>query len=124
MKIRFFKFSVLLPIIIGLFIGAILFWTGYSEDGPGSCVVGLAVFFGLALLALWNAGVVKFGLLAPILLFCYAVGIIALDIRLFLEGEFDNVKILIAIIGAAVMMISVGVVLLVRRKFPQNHKND
>jgi hypothetical protein len=118
MKIGFFKLSVLLPVIIGFFSGAMLFWVGYSEDGPGACVLGLALFFGMAMFALRNACVVKPGFLAPILLFCYAVGVAALDVLLFLEGEFDSIKALAAVFVLAAVMVAVGVALLYRRRQP------
>jgi hypothetical protein len=119
MTTKIMKLSVLLPIVTGSFLGAMLFWVGYSEDGPGACVVGLAVFFGLIMLSLRNAGLVKSGFLAPILLFCYAAGIAVLDVRLYLEGEFDSVKILAAVIIVAAVMRVIGVFLLFRRRLPR-----
>ncbi|GHU80266.1 hypothetical protein FACS1894191_5120 [Clostridia bacterium] len=117
MKIRFARTSVLLPIVIGLVLGAAFFWLGLSEDAPGACAVGLALAFALVMLGIRNAGVIKKGLLAPALLFCYALGGVILNTALILDGEFEeypNMAYIGFMLGGA--MLAVGAFLLYRRK--------
>jgi LPXTG-motif cell wall-anchored protein len=120
MEVRFTKLSVLLPIIIGILLGSMFFWLGSSEDAPGACAFGLALAFGLAMLGIRNAGVIKKGFLAPILLFCYAIASIFLDFVLLIDHEFEkNPGIVFIGLALGVIMIVVGVIMLRRRKKKQ-----
>lgn len=103
--------ATLLPALIGIAVGALLFIFGYSEDAPGMCLIGLSVAFVLTVLGVYNAGVIKKGFLAPIFLFCFGVGGIFLSIVLLLDGEFEDLPGL-ALIGVAfgVMLIIIGAV--------------
>jgi LPXTG-motif cell wall-anchored protein len=117
MKVKFTKLSVLLPITIGILLGAAFFWLGSSEDAPGACAIGLALAFGLSMLGVRNAGVIKKGLLAPILLFCYAIAGVFLDFVLLFDHEFeDNPGMVFIGLALGVIMIAVGVIILRRRK--------
>lgn len=71
------------------------------------------------MLGVRNAGAIKKGLLAPILLFCYAVGGIFLDLVLFFDHEFENNPGMVFTgLALGAIMIAAGVVLLRRRKKP------
>ncbi|GHU71796.1 hypothetical protein FACS1894184_19040 [Clostridia bacterium] len=56
MLIKITKPSVLLPIAIGILLGAAFFWLGLSADAPGACAIGIALAFGLIMLKIRNAG--------------------------------------------------------------------
>ena len=103
------KLATLLPILIGIAVGTVLFIFGYSEDAPGMCLVGLSVAFVLIMWGVYNAGMIKKGFLAPILLFCFGAGGIILSIVLLLDGEFENSPWL-ALVGVAlgIALISTG----------------
>jgi hypothetical protein len=66
---KFLKLKVILPIILGIVIGGILFAIGELDDAPGMCAIGISIGFILITLGINNTGVIKKGLLAPILLF-------------------------------------------------------
>jgi LPXTG-motif cell wall-anchored protein len=117
MKTKLVKPSVLMPIIIGIVLGEAGFILGSSEDAPGVVAMGLALAFGLCMLGIRNAGVIKKGLLAPILLFCYAIAGIILDFVLLFDHEFEDKPWLVFIgLALSAIMIAVGVLLLYRRK--------
>jgi hypothetical protein len=111
--VTFGKPSVLLPIALGVLSGAGLFAFGYTQDAPGLCAIGLALAFGLMMLGIRNAGVIKKSVFAPLMLFFYAAGIILLDLVLFFDHEFED-KPWLVFIGLAfgVIMIAVGIILL------------
>lgn len=87
---KLLKPATILPILIGLVIGAVLFWIGSSEDAPGMCVIGLSVAFVLCMWGMYNTGIIKKEFLAPIYLFCFGAGGILLSIVLLLDGEFGE----------------------------------
>lgn len=117
MTVKFSKLSALLPIVIGVLFGAGLFVLGYTQDSPGMCAVGLAFAFGFIMLGVRNAGVFKKGLFVPLMLFCYAAGIILLDLVLFFDREFeDNPGLVFIGLALGVIMIVAGIILLRRRK--------
>ncbi|GHU72728.1 hypothetical protein FACS1894184_20630 [Clostridia bacterium] len=125
MLIKFTKVSVLLPIAIGMLLGAVFFWLGLSADAPGACVIGLALAFGLSMLGVHNADVIKKGLLAPTVLFCYALGVTILNISLILNGELEeypNMAYIGFLLGGA--MLSVGVFLLSLRRKRQSGEDN
>jgi LPXTG-motif cell wall-anchored protein len=76
--------------------------------------------FGLAMLGVRNAGVIKKGLLAPILLFCYTIAGIFLDFVLLFDHEFKyNPGVAFIGLALGVIMIAIGVIMLRRRKKKQ-----
>lgn len=103
--------TVLLPILIGIVIGALLFSVGASEDAPGLCLIGLSVAFVLIMWGLTKAGLIKNGFLAPILLLCFGVGGVVLSIVLLLDGEFgDSPGFAIIGIGVGFLLLTMGVI--------------
>ena len=108
---KLIKPASLLPILIGIAVGTVLFIFGYSEDAPGMCLIGLSIAFVLVMWGVYNAGMIKKGLLAPILLFCFGAGGIVLSIVLLLDGEFENSPWL-AIVGVAlgIALIVIGTI--------------
>lgn len=94
------------PMLAGIAIGALLFAFGYTEDAPGMCLLGLSIAFVLALWGLYRAGLVKRGLLSPILLSCFGAGGVLLSIVLLLDGEFEDSP------GLALLGMAVGAALI------------
>ncbi len=87
------KFSspkVVFPIILGIIIGGLLFALGDYGDAPGICAIGLSVGFILVMLGINNAGVIKKGLLLPILLLFFAAFVALITTSTLLDGEFGD----------------------------------
>ncbi|GHU57487.1 hypothetical protein AGMMS49975_23160 [Clostridia bacterium] len=117
MPAKFVKLSVLFPIIVGILLGSAFFVLGYTQDAPGACAIGLALAFGLTMLGIRNAGIIKRGLLAPLLLFCYATATIILDFALLFDNEFGDSPDMVFIgLALGAIMIAVGVIVLRLRK--------
>ncbi len=87
---KFFKLKVILPIILGIIIGGLLFAFGEYDDAPGMCAIGLSVGFILIMLGINKTGVIKKGLLAPILLLSFAAFIALITTSILLDGEFGD----------------------------------
>jgi hypothetical protein len=104
---RFFKLSVLLPVFGGVVTGGLLFLFGAIDDAPGICAIGLSIGFFFAMLGINNSGIIKKGLLAPILFFCYGVFVVVLTTAILFDGEFGNKPWLSAIgyVIAAVLIL-------------------
>lgn len=107
---RILKPSTLLPMLIGIIVGVTLFMLGDADDAPGLSLIGLVAAFLLIMWGVFNTGVIKKGLLAPILLLCFGVGGILLSVVLLLDGEFEESPGM-SLIGAGlgVILICVGV---------------
>lgn len=84
------KPTVLLMMLAGVLIGGVLFAFGAYDDAPGVCAIGLSVGFILIMLAINKTGVIKRGLLAPILLFSFGVFAALLTTSILLDGEFES----------------------------------
>jgi hypothetical protein len=109
---KFFKLSVLSPIISGIVFGGLLFAFGASDevDAPGICAIGLSVGFLLIMLGVNKTGIIRKGFLAPILLFCFSVFVIFLDSAILLDGEFEDKPQLSLIgYGGGVIMLIAGI---------------
>lgn len=104
---KFAKPVTLLPILIGVAVGALLFMLGDADDAPGLSLVGLATAFLLIMWGVYNSGVIKKGLLEPVLLFCFGAGGILLSVVLLLDGEFEKSP------GMAFIGVVLGVALIV-----------
>jgi len=87
---KFFKLNVILPIILGIIIGGLLFVIGEYDDAPGMCAIGLSVGFILIMLGINNTGIIKKGLLAPILLLFFSAFIALITTAILLDGEFGD----------------------------------
>ncbi len=87
---KFFKPNVILPIILGIIIGGLLFALGEYDDAPGMCAIGLSVGFILIMLGVNKTGVIKKGLLASILLLFFSAFIALLTTAVLLDGEFGD----------------------------------
>jgi peptidoglycan/LPS O-acetylase OafA/YrhL len=103
---RFAKLSVLLPIVIGLITGAVLFWLGSIDDAPGLSLIGLATAFFLIMCGIYNAGVIKKGFLVPTLLLSFGAGGIFVSVLLLFDGEFEDNP------GMALIGVALGLVLI------------
>jgi hypothetical protein len=51
---QYFKFGIVLPIIIGLMAGSILFLLGELDDAPGLCLIGIVLCVGLMFIGIKN----------------------------------------------------------------------
>lgn len=87
---NFFKLKVILPIILGVIIGGLLFSFGEYNDAPGMCAIGLSAGFILIMLGVNKTGVIKKGLLAPILLLFFAAFIALITTSTLFDGEFGD----------------------------------
>lgn len=87
---RFFKPRSILPIILGIVIGGLLFTIGEYDDAPGLCAIGLSVGFILIMLGVNKTGIIKKGLLAPILFLFFAAFIGLLTTSILFDGEFGD----------------------------------
>lgn len=104
---KFVKPVTLLPILIGIAVGALLCILGDADDAPGLSLIGLVAAFLLIMWGVYNTGVIKKGFLSPIFLFCFGVGGISLSIALLLDGEFQESP------GMALVGVTLGVALIV-----------
>ncbi len=104
---KFLKPAVLLPILLGAVVGFSLFVLGAADDAPGLCLIGLAAAFLLIMWGIHNAGVIKRGLFAPILLFCFGAGGIVLSIAMLFDIEFKDSP------GLPLIGIALGIALIV-----------
>lgn len=106
---KFFRLKVILPIILGIIIGGILFAFGEYDDAPGMCAIGLSIGFILILVGVNKTGVIKKGLLAPILLLFFAAFIALITASILFDGEFGD-KPWYSAIGfvAAIVLLLIG----------------
>lgn len=105
---RFLKLSVIIPILIGAFIGSVLFAVGEAEDAPGLCLIGIVSAFLLTVFALYNAGVIRKKFIFPGMLFCFGGGGSVMSLILLLDGEFEDkpyLGVIGIIIGAVLAVI-------------------
>ena len=87
---KFIKLKVILPVILGIIIGGLLFVLGEYDDAPGLCAIGLSIGFILIMLGINKTGIIKKGLLAPILLLFFATFIALITTSILLDGEFAD----------------------------------
>ena len=87
---KFFKLKVILPIVLGIIIGGLLFAFGEYDDAPGMCAIGLSVGFILIMLGVNKTGIIRKGLLAPILLLSFAAFIALITTSILLDGELAD----------------------------------
>jgi len=87
---KFFKLKVILPIILGVIIGGLLFAFGELDDAPGMCAIGLSVGYILIMIGINKTGIIKRGLLTPILLLSFAAFLALITTSVLLEGEFGD----------------------------------
>lgn len=105
------KTSAIMPVIIGILIGAILFWGGMSEDAPGLCLIGISIAFILTLWGTCNAGFLKKSQLAHIISLCFGLGFLVLSIVLQLDGEFEEIPYAFFVgLSLGFMLICFGIV--------------
>lgn len=104
------KPTVWLMMLAGMLIGGVLFAFGAYDDAPGVCAIGLSVGFILVMLGINKTGVIKRGLLAPILLFFFGVFVALLTTSILLDGEFES-RPWLSLIGyaLAVILLLIGV---------------
>ena len=86
----FFKPKAILPIILGIIIGGLLFSLGEYDDAPGMCAIGLSIGFILIMIGINKTGIIRKGLLAPILLLFFAAFIALITTSILLDGEFGD----------------------------------
>ncbi len=87
---KFIKPKVILPVILGIIIGGLLFALGEYDDAPGLCAIGLSAGFILIMIGINKTGIIKKGLLAPILLLFFAAFIALITTSILLDGEFGD----------------------------------
>ena len=113
---RFAKPSTLLPIVIGLIIGAVLFRLGDMDNAPGLSLIGLVIAFFLIMWGIYNAGVIKKGLLVPIMLLSFGAGAIFVSVLFLIDGEFeDNPGMVLVGAALSLVLICAGTVMAQKR---------
>ena len=107
---KFFKLKVILPIVLGIIIGGLLFAFGEYDDAPGMCAIGLSVGFILIMLGVNKTGIIRKGLLAPILLLSFAAFIALITTSILLDGEFGDKLWYFAFgFAAAIVLLLIGI---------------
>ncbi len=107
---KFLKLKVILPIILGIIIGGLLFAFGEYDDAPGMCAIGLSVGFILIMLGANKTGIIRKGLLAPVLLLSFAAFIALITTSILLDGEFGDKPWYSAFgFAAAIMLLLIGI---------------
>jgi len=87
---KFLKPRVILPIVLGIIIGGLLFAIGEYDDAPGMCAIGMSIGFVLIMLGVNKTGIIKRGLLSPILLLFFAAFVTLSTTAILLDGEFGD----------------------------------
>ena len=107
---KFFKLKVILPIILGIIVGGLLFAFGEYDDAPGMCAIGLSVGFILIMFGVNKTGIIRKGLLAPILLLSFAAFIALITTSILLDGEFGDKPWYSAFgFAAAIVLLLIGI---------------
>ena len=106
---KLLKAKVILPIILGIIIGGLLFAIGEYEDAPGVCAFGISVAFILIIFGVNKTGIIKRGLLSTILLLFFSAFIALITTSILLDGEFGD-KPLFSAIGyvTAIGLLLIG----------------
>lgn len=87
---KFFKPNVILPIVLGIIIGGLLFTFGEYNDAPGMCAIGMSIGFVLIMLGVNKTGVIKKGMLSPVMLLFFAALIALITTSILVDGEFGD----------------------------------
>lgn len=112
---KFAKPSVLLPITIGVIIGATLVIIGGMVDPPGLRGIGITIGLCLITWGIYNTGIIKKGMGISVLLLNFGAGGTLLSILLLLEGEFEESP-GIALIGVGLGSVLIGTgIIMIRR---------
>ena len=120
---KYFKQKVILPIILGIIIGGLLFALGAYDDAPGLSAIGLSAGFILVMIGINQTGIIKKGLLAPILLLSFTAFIALLTTAILLDGEFGDKPGYSAFgFAAAIVLFLIG--LLKIRKYTDQRSKD
>ena len=87
---RYLNFSVLMPIISGIIIGAALFVLGAMEDAPGLSLIGIIIAFLLILWGVCKAGIISKGQYMNIVPLFFGVIFLVMSVVLKFDGELDE----------------------------------
>lgn len=110
MKKIVFKTKVVLPMLLGIAVGMVLFALGEADDAPGLCLIGLVAAFLLIMRGIYHAEILKKGYHIPIILLVFgAIGIV-LPIILFLDQEIDGL--ISVFIGSAIEIVLIATALI------------
>lgn len=97
--------KILLPIILGVTFGLVLFTLGNAEDAPGLSLIGIVVAFLLIMRGIYHAKIMQKGYHIPIILLVFGIGGIVFPFILLLDGEIELFSIIF------IMGIIIGIVL-------------
>jgi uncharacterized membrane protein YiaA len=114
----FSKLKIILPIVIGIVLGAILFILGEIDDSPGLCVIAIILCIGLLYLGIHNANKInkniKPSIILPLLIGIVGTIYIA---KYFIDGIFNEPPGLILIgIVLSIGLIIIGLVNIKRNR--------
>ena len=115
---KFVKPTIMLPILMGVVVGVVLFMLGDADDAPGLSLMGLVAAFLLIMWGVYNTGVIRKGFLTSIILLCFGAGGVLLSVVLLLDGEFEESP-GIALIGVALGIILIAIGAIPLRKIRQ-----
>ncbi len=101
---RFIKLKVVIPIVLGIIIGGLLFALGDMDDAPGMSAIGISIGFIFIMFGINKSGLIKRGWFAPILLIFFSIFISLITTSILLDGEFGD-KPLYSIYGYLISLI-------------------
>lgn len=87
---KFAKLSFLIPMLLGIVIGSLLFILGEMEDAPGLCLLGLIVAYFLGMFGAYKVQALRKETSIIVSLLSFGIGSILLSVILLLDGEFGN----------------------------------
>ena len=81
---------VLLPAVLGLGLGTLLFLLGNADDAPGLSALGLLLAFLLLAWSVYNARIIRKGFFSPAMLLCLGTGGFIFTLNLLFDKEFQD----------------------------------
>ncbi len=81
---------VLLPAVLGIGFGTVLFLLGDADDAPGLSALGLLLAFLLLAWSVYNARMIRKGFFAPVVLLCLGTGGLVFTLALLFDKEFQD----------------------------------
>lgn len=114
-----FTVKSILPIMLGIIVGIVMFILGNADDAPGLSFIGLITAFLLIMRGIYHSKIISNGYHIPIILLIFGVIGIIFPIILFLDGELNGLSIVVFIgniIGIALIITALIRIKKVRKK--------
>ena len=84
------KLFIILPIIVGILLGAAIIWLGQADDSPGLSLTGAITALALIIWGIYNAGLVTVNTLSCALPIILGIGGLVLILLMQLDGKFTE----------------------------------